>query len=87
MFVIAVYDITGRKVTKVLKASRKYLNWVQNSVFEGEITKATFEKMRVELSHIIDAEEDSIIFYTFREKTYTGREILGLEKGGIQTIL
>jgi CRISPR-associated protein Cas2 len=87
MFVIAVYDISGRKVAKVLKASRKYLSWVQNSVFEGEITNATFEAMKVELGKIIDKEEDSVVFYTFREKAYTGREIMGLEKGGVQTIL
>ena len=38
MFIILVYDIDVKRVGKVLKKCREYLNWVQNSVFEGEIT-------------------------------------------------
>lgn len=33
-----VYDVNEKRVNKVLKIGRKYLNWVQNSVLEGEIT-------------------------------------------------
>ena len=39
MFVIMVYDVGKKRVAKVLKKSRKYLHWVQNSVFEGEISQ------------------------------------------------
>ena len=35
MFVIMVYDVNQKRVAKVLKIARKYLNWVQNSVFGG----------------------------------------------------
>ncbi|HEX3036517.1 MAG TPA: CRISPR-associated endonuclease Cas2, partial [Thermodesulfobacteriota bacterium] len=31
MFVILVYDVGEKRVTKVLKTARKYLYWVQNS--------------------------------------------------------
>ena len=64
MFVIMVYDIGERRVQKVLKTSRKYLFWVQNSVFEGEITKANYVKLKAELKKIIDENYDSILFYT-----------------------
>ncbi len=40
MFVILVYDFEQKRVAKALKIARKYLYWVQNSVFEGEITKS-----------------------------------------------
>ena len=82
MYLIMVYDVKEKRVAKVLKTARKYLNWVQNSVLEGEITEAKFLKLKYELRDIIDDKEDSIIFYTFRRKAYTSREIMGIEKGG-----
>ena len=38
MYIILVYDIGEKRVAKMLKLCRRYLNWIQNSVFEGEIT-------------------------------------------------
>ena len=87
MFVILVYDINEKRVAKVLKLSRKYLYWVQNSVFEGEISVATYDKLKMELSHIVKEDEDSVIFYTFRTTKYSKRETMGLKKGGDDNIL
>jgi CRISPR-associated protein Cas2 len=87
MKVILVYDINVKRVNKVLKICRKYLHWVQNSVFEGEITEAKLEKLKRELEHIINPGEDSVIIYQFRSEWYTQREILGLNKGGERFIL
>ena len=82
MFVVMVYDIGEKRVQKVLKTSRKYLYWVQNSVFEGEITNANYIKLKTELKKIIDEDYDSILFYTFRTTKYSERENLGIIKGG-----
>lgn len=82
MFVIMVYDIGVKRVQKVLKISRKYLYWVQNSVFEGEISDANFVKLKVELKKKIDENYDSILFYTFRTTKYSARENIGIVKGG-----
>ena len=87
MFVIMVYDISEKRVQKVLKTSRQYLYWVQNSVFEGEITNASFAKLKMELRKIIDEEYDSILFYTFRTTKYSERENIGIIKGGQNLIL
>ncbi len=87
MNVILVYDIKEERVQKVLKTCRKYLHWVQNSVFEGEISPAKLEKLKVELKKIINEDEDSVIIYTFRAAWYTGREIIGIKKGGEELIL
>ena len=35
MYVIAVYDVNQKRVAKMLKLCRRYLHWIQNSVFEG----------------------------------------------------
>ncbi|MDA8235420.1 MAG: CRISPR-associated endonuclease Cas2 [Clostridia bacterium] len=87
MFVILVYDINTKRVNKVLKRSRKYLNWVQNSVLEGEISEANFKKLKMELQKVINVEEDSCLFYIFRTTKYSTRESLGIKKGGEGVII
>ena len=42
MYIIIVYDVGEKRVAKVCQFLRQYLNWIQNSVFEGELTKAEF---------------------------------------------
>jgi len=80
MFVILFYDFGEKRVGKALKICRKYLIWVQNSVFEGEITQANLKKLKYELSSIMDKEEDSLIIYTFANMKYSTREVIGVEK-------
>ena len=87
MFVIVVYDIGERRVNKVLKRCRKYLNWVQNSVLEGDISESNLKKLKMELERIIDSEHDSVIIYKSRTTKYTEREIMGLRKGGEELII
>ncbi len=87
MYVILTYDIKEERVAKVLKICRKYLYWVQKSVFEGEITVAKLEKLKTELRKIINLEEDSILIYTFRTTWYTNKEVIGVEKGGEESII
>lgn len=87
MFVILVYDVNTKRVGKVLKTARKYLYWVQNSVLEGDITEANFTKLKGELLKKINEEEDSVLFYTFRSKSYSKREEYGVKKGGEDNFL
>jgi len=87
MFVILVYDVNQKRVARVLKLCRQYLNWVQNSVLEGEISAAKLTKLRHEIKKIINEEEDSVIIYQFRSTRYSRREIIGLEKGGEELII
>ena len=87
MFVILVYDVNTKRVNKVLKRSRKYLNWVQNSVLEGEISEANYKKLKMELQKVINDQEDSCLFYTFRTMKYSQRESLGIKKGGDEVII
>ncbi len=87
MNAIIVYDVGEKRVQKVLKLLRKYLYWVQNSVFEGEITEAKLEKLKVELKKIINEDEDSVIIYTFIEGWYTKCETIGMKKGGDENII
>ncbi len=87
MFVILVYDVNQKRVARVLKLCRRYLNWVQNSVLEGEISPAKLTKLKHELKKVINESEDSVIIYQFRSTRYSRREIVGLEKGGDNLIV
>ncbi|MGC9002022.1 MAG: CRISPR-associated endonuclease Cas2 [Dictyoglomus sp.] len=87
MYVIMVYDVNQRRVNKVLNTARKYLEWIQNSVLEGEITEAKFEMLKREIEIIINEEEDSVIFYVMRTTKYSERQILGIEKNKREQIL
>lgn len=87
MFVILVYDVTDRKVAKALKVCRKYLTWIQNSVFEEDIGEANLKKLKVELKQVIDKKTDSVIIYRFNSMNYSKREVIGIEKNEQKFIL
>ncbi|MFB6271715.1 MAG: CRISPR-associated endonuclease Cas2, partial [Salinibacter sp.] len=46
MYLILVYDVEQERVAKVCQYLRQHLHWVQNSVFEGELTKAQIERVK-----------------------------------------
>ncbi len=80
MYVIMVYDVCEKRVNKVLGIGRKYLNWVQNSVLEGEISSAQFERLKAEVLDVIEEEEDFVLFYKVRIERQLKKEKLGTPK-------
>lgn len=86
MYVIIVYDINVDRVNKVKSFLRQHLFWIQNSVFEGEVTESEFEIIYKGLSEIIDKEVDSIIIYKLRMVELLNRDVLGVEKSPIEEI-
>ena len=46
MYVLLVYDVEVKRVVKVHKFLKRHLHWVQNSVFEGELTDAQIETVK-----------------------------------------
>lgn len=87
MFVILVYDVQEKRVAKALKTCRKYLTWVQNSVFEGDIGKANLKKLMIEMKKVIDIHSDSVIIYRFNSLNYSKRQVIGVEKNSQDVIL
>jgi len=87
MYVIVVYDVEEKRVAKVLKYLRSYLNWVQNSVFEGEVTEGKYKEMEIGLKKKINIENDSVIIYQFEDESRVEKKIIGTEKGGTETML
>lgn len=80
MFVIVTYDVDEKRVNKVRKHLKKYLVWVQNSVFEGEITSGKLYKCLSEIRQITNKETDSIYIYTIENPRQISKEVLGITK-------
>jgi CRISPR-associated protein Cas2 len=87
MYVILVYDVGQKRVGKMLKLCRKYLNWIQNSVFEGEITEVKLEELKFAARSIIDTETDSLIVFRTRQEKWLDREVVGKERSPLDTII
>ncbi len=87
MYVIAVYDIGQKRVAKMLKLCRRYLNWIQNSVFEGEITEARLEEFKFRAIQLMDEEDDSLIIFKTRQEKWLDKEIVGKERQNLDTFL
>ena len=85
--VIVVYDVEVSRVNRVNKFLRRYLHWIQNSVFRGDLTESQLEEMKEGLLEIIDVEYDSVTVYVLPSERYLKRVVLGVEKGSTDMIL
>ena len=79
MYVIIVYDIGEKRVGKMLKLCRQYLCWVQNSVFEGELSEVKLKELKLRMESLIEPSEDSVILFTNKIVYNMDKQILGKE--------
>ena len=77
MFIILSYDVNKKRTGKILKICRKYLQHVQKSVFEGQLTEAKLKNLKWELKNNINVQEDAICIYSFETLKYTNKEQIG----------
>jgi CRISPR-associated protein Cas2 len=87
MYVILVYDIGEKRVGKILKLCRKYLSWIQNSVFEGEISEVKLKELLLKADRIIEKEVDSIIIFKNSDERWMEKQIVGKERSSIGNFL
>ncbi|MEJ5299420.1 MAG: CRISPR-associated endonuclease Cas2 [Thermodesulforhabdaceae bacterium] len=87
MYVVIVYDVEQIRVNKVCKCLRRFLHWVQNSAFEGDLSESQLERLKMELKKLIDPEHDSVYIYRLPHKKYLRKETIGREKVIIDQIL
>ena len=89
MYVVVSYDIEDdKRRTRIHKTLKNFGEWVQFSVFECNLTKQQYLKLRDKLDHLIKKEDnDSIRFYFLCEGCVRGVERIGgvkpLEEGAI----
>jgi CRISPR-associated protein Cas2 len=87
MYVILVYDFGEKRVGKILKLCRQYLNWIQNSVFEGDISEAKLMELKMKAKIIMDENEDSLIIFSSQNEKWLEKEIVGKERANIDNFL
>jgi len=87
MYVILVYDVGEKRVGKMLRLCRKYLNWIQNSVFEGEITEVKLKELIYQIEGIIKNEVDSIIIFKNADEKWLDKQIVGKERSSLDNFI
>ncbi len=87
MYVVLVYDIGEKRVGRMLKLCRQYLNWIQNSVFEGEITEVKLKELKLHSKKLMNEEQDSMIIFKSRNSKWLDKEVLGKEKNELDNFL
>jgi len=87
MYVIAMYDVGEKRVGRMLKLFRRYLHWIQNSVFEGEISDVKLNELKIKALKIMDEETDSVIIFKNRQEKWIEKEIVGQERKEIDTLI
>ena len=86
MYVILVYDVDQKRTSKMLKLCRRYLSWIQNSVFEGQISEVQLKQLALEAKREME-DEDRLIVFKSREEKWLQKEIIGNEKASISNFL
>lgn len=81
MHIILAYDVSSKRVAKVMKIAKKYLLPVQKSVYEGFITEGKLKALKKELYDKIEPEEDGVIIYKFSGYGMPVKDVLGKNKG------
>jgi CRISPR-associated protein Cas2 len=87
MYIILVYDVDQSRTNKMLKLCRKYLHWIQNSVFEGELSEVQLNELKYEATKIMEVDYDSLIIFKNRDARWLSKEIIGVEKNATDTLL
>ena len=87
MYVILVYDVKQQRVGRMLKLCRRYLHWIQNSVFEGEISEVKLAELLAKARSVLDEEEDSVILFKSRTQQWLEKQVVGRERSSLGNIL
>jgi CRISPR-associated protein Cas2 len=87
MYCILVYDVGSERVAKMLKLCRRYLNWIQNSVFEGEISEVKLKELIFEARQLMDEQHDSVIIFSSRNERWLDKQIIGTERNSLDNFL
>ena len=75
MFVVVFYDAPAKRTELYRKLLARYLPWIQNSVFSGDLTEALYKEMRYELKQIL-IDDDRLAFVITPNRHNIGVEIV-----------
>lgn len=75
-YVVVVYDMDADRTQIMLKFLRRFLNHVQNSVLEGEVTEGDLEKIKAGVEERLLTGESTII-YRMSSDSMVDRSVFG----------
>lgn len=85
-YVFLFYDVNVKRVNKIFKKCKKYLNHWQKSVFRGPLTNSEIIELENELKKIIDQEEDFISIIKIVNFKTIGETVLGIKEKNTEEI-
>lgn len=66
---------------------KQYLNWIQNSAFEGDMSPGQLEELKQKVFKVIDTSTDCIVVFTMDNPKWLDRVVWGKQKGETDSIL
>ena len=87
MYVILVYDLGIERIDAVRITAKQYLNWIQNSVFEGELSVSCLAELKSKISALIKVSEDSVLIFTVNNPKWIEKTVIGIDKNDISNII
>lgn len=85
-YVFLFYDVEQKRVNKVFKKCKKYLNHWQKSVFRGSLTNSQILELESELKQIINQEKDFISIIKIMDFKMIGESIIGVVQRNTEDI-
>lgn len=86
-YVFLFYDVGEKRLPKVYKICKKYLEHHQNSVFRGVITPSNLIKLEKEIKDVIDATYDRVTIMKMRSGQVFDEVKLGVASNDNQMFL
>ncbi len=87
MYAIIVYDIGVERIDSVRILIKQYLNWIQNSVFEGEISTSNLAELKSGIGNLIDKSVDSVLVFTANNPKWLEKTSLGVDLNSIDNVI
>lgn len=81
MYLILLYDIRkegnyAKRQRRTFNTCKKYLNHIQNSVFEGQLDRSQYMELSLALKGILNKDLDSCIAFSSRNNVWMQKEFI-----------
>jgi CRISPR-associated protein Cas2 len=84
MFIVISYDIPDdRRRTKVMKALKDFGQHVQYSVFECDLKRDDYARLRQRLKKLVNPRQDNVRFYVLSQEDLKKRRVWGVERNEV----
>jgi CRISPR-associated protein Cas2 len=85
MFIVISYDVPDdKRRTKIMKTLKDFGQHVQYSVFECNLKRDDYGRLRRLLKELLNPQQDNVRFYQLCEEDARRRRVWGVERGGVE---